>query len=256
MTYDEAKAIVAKKHRIGSTLTIGYNVTYFNEASALMVRENLNLNAYPFFIFKGSKYWCGQITEETKRVFNINFNGGVQGLTQDDVISKMYSLIHVLQTTTYPTSEEINNWSREKAIQEMKEHFNKTKTMDEQTLTKLKQKRRKINHEITDFFSRLNISNSEQTSIVNKIKIAGHLMYLINREQTLTVWAFLYSSCIHESGSETISLHFSKEDAEKAMNEHREKELAEFNEIFAKENPSDIKFGEHEFWGVKAIDII
>lgn len=37
------------------------------------------------------------------------------------------------------------------------------------------------------------------------------------------LYAFLYNNCIHESSWATVSLHYSKEGAEKAMNEHKQK---------------------------------
>ena len=50
------------------------------------------------------------------------------------------------------------------------------------------------------------------------------------------LYAFLYNSCIHESSWATISLHYSKEGAEKAMQEHKQKALDEFNEMYANDN--------------------
>lgn len=37
----------------------------------------------------------------------------------------------------------------------------------------------------------------------------------------IKVWAFIYSPCKYESQAETISLHWSKEGAERAMEEHK-----------------------------------
>ena len=51
-----------------------------------------------------------------------------------------------------------------------------------------------------------------------------------------SLYAFLYNSCIHESSWATVSLHYSKEGAEKAMQEHKQKALDEFNDSISKLN--------------------
>lgn len=70
------------------------------------------------------------------------------------------------------------------------------------------------------------------------------------------VYAFLYNSCIHESSWATVSLHFSKEGAEKAMQEHRQKELDKFNKLYSQDNNFDFKFGEHEDWRVETVEVL
>ena len=70
------------------------------------------------------------------------------------------------------------------------------------------------------------------------------------------VYEFLYNDCIHESSYATISLHYSKEGAEKAMNDHKQKKLDEFNEMYELINDFDFKFGEHEGWRVNLIEIL
>ena len=70
------------------------------------------------------------------------------------------------------------------------------------------------------------------------------------------LYAFLYNSCIHESSWATVSLHYSKEGAEKAMQEHKQKALDEFNELYSDENDFDFKFGEHEDWCVETVDVL
>ena len=70
------------------------------------------------------------------------------------------------------------------------------------------------------------------------------------------LYAFLYNSCIHESSWATVSLHYSKEGAEKAMNEHKQKALDEFNEMYANDNKFGFKFGEHEDWCVETVDVL
>jgi len=70
------------------------------------------------------------------------------------------------------------------------------------------------------------------------------------------LYAFLYNSCVHESSWATISLHYSKEGAEKAMQDHKQKELDKFNEMFANDNTVDFKFGEHENWSVEPVEVL
>jgi hypothetical protein len=70
------------------------------------------------------------------------------------------------------------------------------------------------------------------------------------------LYAFLYNSCIHESSWATVSLHYSKEGAEKAMQEHKQKALDEFNEMYADDNDFDFKFGEHEDWCVETVKVL
>lgn len=70
------------------------------------------------------------------------------------------------------------------------------------------------------------------------------------------LYAFLYNSCIHESSWATVSLHYSKEGAEKAMQEHKQKALDEFNEMYANDNEFDFKFGKHEDWRVEPVEVL
>lgn len=78
----------------------------------------------------------------------------------------------------------------------------------------------------------------------------------IKPDVTGCLYAFLYNSCIHESSWATISLHYSKKGAEKAMQEHKQKELNKFNKMFKKNNKYDFKFGEHENWCVKPVEVL
>jgi hypothetical protein len=70
------------------------------------------------------------------------------------------------------------------------------------------------------------------------------------------LYAFLYNSCIHESSWATVSLHYSKQGAEKAMQEHKQKALDEFNEMYADDNEWDFKFGGHEDWRVETVEVL
>ena len=69
------------------------------------------------------------------------------------------------------------------------------------------------------------------------------------------LYAFLYNDSIHESSWATVSLHYSKEGAEKAMNEHKQKALDEFNE---EDESFEKKFGFGRFqdWRVVSINVL
>lgn len=56
----------------------------------------------------------------------------------------------------------------------------------------------------------------------------------------IKVWAFTYSPCKYESQAETISLHWSKEGAERAMEAHKDGEDGD--------NP-------YGWWGVQEFEI-
>jgi len=76
----------------------------------------------------------------------------------------------------------------------------------------------------------------------------------------MKVFAFRYSSCIHEEGMISISLHKTEKGAKKAMRKHKTKEKKEWKEFIGRN--SDIEgyaefhaFGEHEHWDVREIKI-
>jgi hypothetical protein len=70
------------------------------------------------------------------------------------------------------------------------------------------------------------------------------------------VYAFLYNDCIHESTWRTISTHYSKEGAEKAMQEHKQEQLDEFNEMYQDDNEWGFKFGIDEDWCIETIEVL
>lgn len=72
-----------------------------------------------------------------------------------------------------------------------------------------------------------------------------------------TIYAFNYNECIYESMLGTISLHYSKEGAEQAMNEHKEKAKKEFDELYSDdENNFGFVFGNMEYWCVSPVKIL
>ena len=81
----------------------------------------------------------------------------------------------------------------------------------------------------------------------------------------MIVYQFLYCCSIHESSYFTVSTHFTKKGAEKAMRKHKNlarKEHLEAVEYWNKQDPEHYKlypyskFGLHEDWKVKEITII
>lgn len=70
------------------------------------------------------------------------------------------------------------------------------------------------------------------------------------------VYEFTYNGCVHESSWATMSLHYTKEGAEKAMSDHKQKKLDEFNKMYGHQNVFYFKFGEHEDWCVNPIEIL
>jgi hypothetical protein len=70
------------------------------------------------------------------------------------------------------------------------------------------------------------------------------------------VYAFLYNDCVHESTWRTISTHYSKEGAEKAMQEHKQKQFDEWNEMYQDDNEWGFKFGIDEDWCIETIEVM
>lgn len=70
------------------------------------------------------------------------------------------------------------------------------------------------------------------------------------------IYEFCYNPCVHDSGWITISLHYSKEGAEKAMEEHKLEEKNKFDEMFPEGSEFGIEFGEHENWCVNEVEIL
>jgi hypothetical protein len=70
------------------------------------------------------------------------------------------------------------------------------------------------------------------------------------------LYAFLYCFDTEESGYETLSIHRTREGAERAMEFHKAEKLKEWKEIFSidgKEPP--FKFGKYEDWKINEIEI-
>ena len=70
----------------------------------------------------------------------------------------------------------------------------------------------------------------------------------------MKVFAFRYSSCIHEEGMVTISLHKTKKGANKAMKDDKKKEKEHWKELY-KDHKSMSPFGSHKHWDVIGIEV-
>lgn len=78
-----------------------------------------------------------------------------------------------------------------------------------------------------------------------------------------SLWAFLYNSCIHESSYATVSLHYTKEGAEKAMALHKEEKRKEWQRMVDTDEDKGTEFGWdkicpfgiHEDWCVQPVDV-
>jgi hypothetical protein len=87
-----------------------------------------------------------------------------------------------------------------------------------------------------------------------------------------TLYAFLYNPMIHESGYITVSIHRTREGAEKALEWHKKEELRKFNEemdelrkeMREKANPEEyieiyiatFKFNPDRCWKIEEIKIL
>ena len=72
------------------------------------------------------------------------------------------------------------------------------------------------------------------------------------------VFAFLYCSCIHESGYQTVSLHRTRKGAETAMEFHREEARKEHLNLYSNEEYKkfEVEFGTTEKWEVEELKIL
>jgi hypothetical protein len=73
----------------------------------------------------------------------------------------------------------------------------------------------------------------------------------------MKVYQAMYNSCIYESGYSTISLHKSKETAEKAILDHRQARIDYYTEL-CKDDPEEdpMEFLEMEAWLVLETELL
>jgi hypothetical protein len=74
--------------------------------------------------------------------------------------------------------------------------------------------------------------------------------------KNLKLYGFYYNSCIWESAAGLMSIHLTKEGAQKAMRKHKAKEKKEWKEMYSTpEEQKDMPFGTHEAWFVDEIKV-
>lgn len=98
------------------------------------------------------------------------------------------------------------------------------------------------------------MSDLELLEFASSLSLAS-AFELIEKEKALTVYVFEYNPCIHESGWITMSAHFSKINAYKAMRQHK---IESFNEWRSRSRyfRKTIKFGIHENWTIGVLQIL
>jgi hypothetical protein len=72
----------------------------------------------------------------------------------------------------------------------------------------------------------------------------------------MRVYEALYNPMIWESGFVTLSLHLSKEGAEKAIAFHKMEKMKGWNERYPNEEDKPYPFGEFELWSVGESEIL
>lgn len=75
----------------------------------------------------------------------------------------------------------------------------------------------------------------------------------------IEIYAFMYCPCIFESAFTPMSVHKTKQGAYKAMREYLEEKYSEWFDMrtmYGKDKQYHTsKFGEHEHWGIKSIEL-
>lgn len=74
----------------------------------------------------------------------------------------------------------------------------------------------------------------------------------------MIIYKAMYNPCIHESAYWVISLHKTKEGAEKAIEEHKNNKREQFEQMVAQDpiGWKDIEFGEHKDWMVSEDELL
>lgn len=87
-------------------------------------------------------------------------------------------------------------------------------------------------------------------------KLADNLLVIAASLGDGILYEFLYNGFIHESSWATISIHRTKEGAEKAMNEHKEKARQEWLIAYPTiEEQEEMTFGMFEDWRVVPVEV-
>lgn len=69
------------------------------------------------------------------------------------------------------------------------------------------------------------------------------------------IYAFMYCSCIYESSAQTMSLHFTKKGAYKAMRTYLTNEYNKWREEGLLYGKQMFKFGIHESWFIEELKV-
>jgi hypothetical protein len=74
----------------------------------------------------------------------------------------------------------------------------------------------------------------------------------------MIVYGFYFNPCVGESASMTMSIHFSKENAESAMKNHKKQEEEIFNAAYEdnEEAKAMFKFDDYKRWYICEIEIL
>lgn len=109
---------------------------------------------------------------------------------------------------------------------------------------------------------KLRIQYSRETDLIFSDNIPQYADWLENKladkqiDEGRCLYAFRYIDCFYEGNWVTVSIHYSKDGAEKAMNEHKNKQLAIWNETFEDDYKMKCEFGKNRGWDVKEVEVL
>lgn len=72
----------------------------------------------------------------------------------------------------------------------------------------------------------------------------------------MKVFEALYNPMTEESSYYTLSVHKTKEGAERAINEHKKQRLSEWRRLYPTKKDEPFKFGTFEDWDVCEIEVL
>lgn len=72
----------------------------------------------------------------------------------------------------------------------------------------------------------------------------------------MKIFEALYNPMVWESSYGTLSVHFSKEGAEKAIEFHKMEELEKWKRSYPKKEDEPFDFGKFEKWDINEIEIL
>lgn len=92
-----------------------------------------------------------------------------------------------------------------------------------------------------------------QINLIAIVLVILSVIYL-RKAKKIIIYEALYNHCIYEGGTQTISLHLSKQGAEKAIAEHKAARFNELLEIY-KTHEEVNELLEMEMWGVSETEV-